>query len=37
MTNEDFLKAKQIKQDLKTLKDLTIRFNNKCWCFKGIN
>ena len=24
MTNEDFLKAKQIKQDLKVLKDLTI-------------
>ena len=24
MTNEDFLKAKQIKQDLKALKDLTI-------------
>lgn len=24
MTNEDFSKAKQIKQDLKALKDLTI-------------
>ena len=24
MTNEDFLKAKQIKQDLKALQDLTI-------------